>query len=65
MLLMVSAEVPLLVRVTYCEALVDPTFTEPNERLVADRATGEAAVAVPDTPTVCVSGVRLSELSVS
>jgi hypothetical protein len=46
MLVIVNAAVPVLVMVTDCEALDVPTFTVPNNRLVAESVTG-AAAALP------------------
>jgi hypothetical protein len=47
MLVMDRAVVPLLVSVTDCDALLAPTLTEPNERLVAERVTVGEPVPVP------------------
>jgi len=34
-----TAELPVLVSVTYCELPVEPTFNEPNDKFVADKLT--------------------------
>jgi len=47
MLVTVRVPVPVLVSVTDCDALVAPGWTEPNERLVAERETAGAPVPVP------------------
>ena len=47
MLEMVKTPVPVLVKVTVCEALLEPSFTEPNGRLVADSFTTGRLVPVP------------------
>jgi hypothetical protein len=52
MLVIESAAVPELVMVTVCELLVEPTFTEPNARLVADRVT-DGSPPVPLKAMVC------------
>jgi len=52
MLVMDNAVVPLLVMVTACEPLDEPTVVEAKERLVADNVTG-AATPVPLRATVC------------
>jgi hypothetical protein len=51
MLLMVNAALPVFVRITACDALEEPTFTEPYAKLVdervsvcADKATGKKQV---------------------
>ena len=36
MLLIVTTEEPVLVMVTLCEAVVPPTLSEPNDKLVAE-----------------------------
>ena len=47
MLVMDKAAVPVLVMVTDCELLDEPTATEPKLRLVADRVTVVGVVPVP------------------
>jgi len=47
MLVMAKGPVPVLVSVTDCDALVSPGWTEPNERLVAERVTVESERPVP------------------
>jgi hypothetical protein len=60
-LLMVTDELVLFVSVAVCDALVDPTLTDPNERDVELKATDpfELAGANPDNPVVC--GLGLAE----
>jgi len=52
MLVIDNAEFPLLVSVTVCELPVEPTFTDPKDRLVADRLTG-GLTPVPLSVMVC------------
>lgn len=59
MLEMERAADALLVRVTVCEALIEPTFTLPKERLVAERVTA-CATPVPVNATVCGDPAALS-----
>ena len=60
MLAMDRVPVPVLVSVTDCDALLVPNWTEPNERLVAERVTAGWFV------TVCSSvGEVLAELLLS
>ena len=40
MLVIDNAAAPVLVTITVCDPLDDPTFTDPNDRLVAERVTG-------------------------
>ena len=53
--------VPLLVSKTDCEALVEPTVSEPNTRLLIESvATGAVgATPVPDNETLCGLPVAL------
>ena len=62
MLEMVTAVVPVLVMVTYCELLDVPTSTEPNATLVVESDTVPAPleVPVPVRLTVCGEPVALS-----
>ena len=60
MMLMDRAEAPAFVSVTDCEALVDPTFTVPNDRLVADSFTTGAAKPVPLRAIDCGEPLALS-----
>jgi len=64
MLLMDKAEVPLLVSVTVCELLVEPMYTEPNERLVADSETVCESMPVPLKEMDCFAPVAFKALSV-
>ena len=59
MLVMATAAVPVLVTVTDCEKLDEPTSTEPNERLVADRVTG-GTTPVPLNAIACGEVLALS-----
>lgn len=59
MLVMVSAVVPLLVKVTVCEPLDCPTVTVPKARLPADRVTGGVR-PVPLNAMVCGELAALS-----
>lgn len=47
--------VPLLVSTTDCAALVEPTVSEPNVKLLADNVAAGAvgAVPVPESETLC------------
>ena len=47
MLVMVRGAVPVLVSVTDCDALVDPSFSLPNDKLLADRVTDGGVRPVP------------------
>ena len=61
MLVIVNAAVPVLVMVTDCEALEDPTFVAGNERLAAESVTGTAgATPVPLNAILCGEPVALS-----
>ena len=61
MLPMFSVALPVLVRVTDCDALLVPTFWLPNERLVAERATaGARATPVPLRAMLCGESLALS-----
>jgi hypothetical protein len=59
-LVMASIELPVLVRVTLCEALVVPTSWVPNERLVADSDTVVELTPVPLREMVCGEPLALS-----
>jgi len=60
-LVMVSVAVPVLVIVTDCDPLDEPTFTVPNERLVAESVTGAIGAApVPLNAMVCGEPATLS-----
>jgi hypothetical protein len=68
MLVMVRGAVPVLVSVTDCDALVDPTFSLPNDRLVADSDTAFGVKPVPLRRILWLGdpvGPALRELSVS
>jgi len=52
MLVIDSGAVPVLVIVTDCDPLDDPTFTGPKERLVADSVTG-GGTPVPLSVMLC------------
>ena len=60
MLVMASVEVPVLVRITVCEALVVPTSCVPNTRLVADNDTVVELTPVPLREMLCGEPVALS-----
>jgi len=61
MLVMVSVWLPVLVRVTYCDAVAVPIGDEPNERLVVESVTGKACpVPVPLNAMDCGELVALS-----
>ena len=64
MLMPVNVPVPVLVRVTDCEAVESPTCSLPNARLVAERV-AIAALPVPLRETLCVDPLTLPELSVT
>ena len=51
-LLIANAAVPVLVIITVCDALADPTVVEGKVRLVADKVTG-GATPVPLNATLC------------
>ena len=59
MLEIVSATAPVFVNVTYCDPLIEPTFVDPNERLVADRVTGGTR-PVPLSAMLCGDPATLS-----
>ena len=59
MLVIDKVAVPGLVRVTYCDAVADPTASEPNNRLVADRLAAEPR-PVPVNPMLCGDPEALS-----
>jgi hypothetical protein len=59
-LLMVRVALPVLVNVTLCDALVAPTSTLPNGKLVADNETVVAVAPVPVKATDCGEPVALS-----
>jgi len=60
------AAVPVLVMVTDCDALAEPTFTAPNERLVAERVTGAVgATPVPLSAMLCGDVVALSVMVIA
>lgn len=59
MLVIDRAAVPELVSVTDWEPLDEPTFTDPNERLVAERVTG-GITPVPLSATLCGEPAALS-----
>jgi hypothetical protein len=61
MLVMLKAAFPVLLRVTFCAALVVPTFWLLNVRLVGERLV-PAAAPVPVTLTVCGLPAALSEM---
>lgn len=61
-----SAAVPVLVMVTDCDALDEPTVTAPNERLVAERVTGAVgATPVPLNAMLCGDVVALSVMVIA
>ena len=60
MLVTVRGAVPVLVSVTDCDALVAPTFTVPNDRLVAERLTVGGVRPVPLREIDCGELVALS-----
>jgi hypothetical protein len=60
MLVMESVASPELVKVTACDALAIPTFTEPNDRLVAESFTPAAATPVPLRAMDCGEPTALS-----
>jgi hypothetical protein len=60
MLLMSRVALPVLVKVTLCDALVDPTCTLPNAKLVADNETVVAVTPVPVSAMDCGEPVALS-----
>ena len=55
-----NVRAPELVKVTDCDALVEPTFTEPNERLAADSFAIGAARPVPLSAIDCGEPLALS-----
>jgi hypothetical protein len=64
MLVIDIAAPPVLVKVTCCEALVDPTAWFPNERLVTESdATG--TVPVPPSVTLCGDPAALSVIAIA
>ena len=66
MLLIVSAAVPVLVMVTYCDALVVPTLTAPNETIVGDSVTGPVgATPVPLSVIDCGELLALSVMVIA
>jgi hypothetical protein len=56
MLEMVRAAPPKLVRVIDCDAVAEPTFSEPNDKLVADKDTAGPAGRSPVPLNAIVSG---------
>lgn len=65
-LVIVSAELPVLVIVTDCDALADPTAVAGNERLLADKVTGEAGtVPVPLKAIDCGEVAALSVMVIT
>ena len=65
MLVMDNAAVPVLVMVTYWDALEEPTATDPKERLVADRVTGAAgATPAPESAMLCGEPIALSVMTI-
>jgi len=62
MLVNVSVAVPLLVSVTVCDPLVEPTATVPNERLVAESVT-PAPWPVPVSAIICGDPTALSVIA--
>jgi len=60
-----KATVPVLVRVIDCDALVEPDWTEPNERLVADRDTATGLSPVPLREIDCGELPALSVIVIS
>jgi hypothetical protein len=60
MLLMSRAALPVLVKVTLCEGLVDPTCKLPNDKLVADNDTVVGVTPVPVSAMDCGEPVALS-----
>ena len=63
MLVMDRAPVPVLVSVIDCDALLAPTWTEPNERLLVERdTTGPEPVPVPVRVAICGEPVALSAI---
>jgi len=61
MLLIVNTVLPVLVIVTYCDALATPTSVAPNLRLVGVRVTGPvAAEPVPLSAMLCGEPLALS-----
>ena len=66
MLVIVSVAVPVLVMVTYCDALDVPTVTEPNDRLAAVKVTGPAgATPVPVSEIDCGELLALSVMVIA
>jgi hypothetical protein len=59
MLVMASVALPVLVKVTLCEALVVPTSWLPNDKLVADSET-VVLTPVPPSEMLCGEPVALS-----
>ena len=60
MLVMVRGAVPVLVRVTDCDALVDPTFWLPKDKLLAERDMAGEVRPVPDSAMLCGEPLALS-----
>ena len=60
MLVTARIELPVLVKVTLCEALVVPTVCGPNVRLVADSDTVVELTPVPVSAIDCGDPVALS-----
>ena len=59
MLVIVSVALPVLVKVTACDAVAVPTAEEPNDRLVAD-SVAPGPRPVPLSATLCGVPVALS-----
>jgi hypothetical protein len=62
MLETVSAALPVLVNVTVCDAVVPPTASLPNDRLVADKDTTGVPTPVPLTAIDCGLLLALSTM---
>jgi hypothetical protein len=60
MLVIESVESPVLVRVTVCDPLIAPTFTVPNDSVVADSFSNGTATPVPLSAIDCGDPVALS-----
>ena len=60
MLLMTRVALPVLVNVTLCDALVDPTCRLPKDKLVADKDTVVGVTPVPVSAIDCGEPVALS-----
>ena len=60
MLLIVTAAVPVLVRVATFDGLVAPTFTFPKFRDAGESVTVAAGIPVPVSPTLCGLPIALS-----